>query len=203
MTLRNLVPDERSVTDAADVLAEVAADVDTIGRPLAAANSDLPVEADPYRRLWQAAATLREHRGDGHVIALVENGIAGISSIVLRSAVDLDATSVRKARGWTEEEWAVEVEKLITRGLLTRQGEISEKGRTSVDRAENMTNQLALGPWRGLNDDEIAGIARTLAPIARACQTVFPYPNPIGMPQSWDPDLDPWASSVPTSPRAS
>ncbi|WP_199183963.1 hypothetical protein [Cryobacterium sp. Y57] len=201
-TLRNLVPDEGFVTEAADVLAQAAARVDTIGRPLAAANSALPVEADPYRRLWQAAATLREHRGDGHVMALVEDGIAGISTIVLRSAVDLDAMSVRKSRGWTEEEWAIEVEKLVARGLLTGQGDISEHGKAAIERAEHITNRLAIGPWRGLNDDEIAGIARTLAPIARACQTVFPFPNPIGMPQPWNPNLDPNASAVPKSPQA-
>lgn len=201
-TLRNLVPDERSVTEAADVLAQAAARADTIGRPLAAANSALPVESDPYRRLWQAAATLREHRGDGHVIALVEGGIAGISTIVLRSAVDIDATSVRKARGWTEEQWATEVEDLSTRGLLTGQGQITEKGTAALDRAEQVTNRLAVRPWLGVTDDEIADVARTLAPIARACQTVFPFPNPIGMPQPWDPNLDPNASSVPTSPRA-
>jgi hypothetical protein len=202
-TLRDLVPDERSVSEAADVLAQVAERVDTIGRPLAAANSALAVEADPYRRLWQAAATLREHRGEGHVMALVEGRITGISTLVLRSAVDLDAMSVRNSRGWTEEQWAVGVEELIARGLLTGQGEISGKGRAAVDRAEDMTNQLAVGPWRGLNDDEIAGIARALAPIARACQGVFPFPNPIGMPPPWDPDLDPRAFFVPTSPRAS
>ncbi|MDJ0348421.1 hypothetical protein [Cryobacterium sp. PH29-G1] len=201
-TLRNLVPDELSVTEAADVLAQAAARADTVGRPLAAANSALPVDSDPYRRLWQAAATLREHRGDGHVIALVEGGIAGISTIVLRSAMDLDATSVRKARGWTEEQWASEVQELSTRGLLTGQGQITEKGTAALDRAEQVTNRLAVRPWRGVTDDEITDVARTLAPIARACHTVLPFPNPIGMPQPWDPDLDPNASSIPTSPRA-
>ncbi|TFD23245.1 SCO6745 family protein [Cryobacterium lyxosi] len=201
-TLRNFVPDERSVTEAADVLAQAAARIDTIGRPLAAANSALPVESDPYRRLWQAAATLREHRGDGHVIALVEGGIAGISTIVLRSAVDIDATSVRKARGWTEEQWATEVDELSARGLLAGQGQITEKGTAALDRAEQVTNRLAVRPWSGVTEDEIADVARTLAPIARACQTVFPFPNPIGMPQPWDPNLDPNATSVPTSPRA-
>jgi len=202
-TLRNLVPDERSVAEAADVLAHAAARIDTIGRPLAAANKALSVESDPYRRLWQASATLREHRGDGHVIALVEGGIAGISSIVLRSPVDLDATSVRKARGWTEEQWAAEVDDLTVRGLLTGLGEISEKGRRALDRAEHMTNKLAVLPWSGMTDDKITGVARILAPIARACQAVFPFPNPLGMPQPWDSNLDPTASSVPTSPRAS
>ena len=201
-TLRNLVPDERSITEAADLLAHAAARVDTVGRPLAAANSALAAESDPYRRLWQAAATLREHRGDGHVIALVEGGIAGISTIVLRSAVDIDATSMKKARGWTEEQWAAEVDELTARGLLTGQSEISETGRAALDRAEHLTNQLAVRPWTGVTNDEIARVARTLAPIARACQTVFPFPNPIGLPRPWNPDLDPSASSVPTSPRA-
>ena len=201
-TLRHLVPDERSIAEAADLLAHAAARVDTVGRSLAAANSALSVESDPYRRLWQAAATLREHRGDGHVIALVEGRIAGISTIVLRSAVDIDATTMRKARGWTEEQWATEVDELTERGLLTGQGEISETGTAALDRAERLTNQLAVRPWSGVADDEIVAVARSLAPIARACQTVFPFPNPIGLPRPWDPDLDPHAASVPTSPRA-
>ena len=135
------------------------------------------------------------------MIALVEGGIAGISTIVLRSAVDIDATSMRKARGWTEEEWAAEVDELEARGLLTRQGQISEKGTAALDRAEHVTNTLAVHPWSGVTNDEIAQVARKLAPIARACQTVFPFPNPIGLPRPWDPTLDPNASSVPTSPR--
>jgi hypothetical protein len=161
------------------------------------------VESDPYRRLWQAAATLREHRGDGHVIALVEGGIAGLSTIVLRSAVDIDPTTIRKARGWTEEQWAAEVEELVSRGLLNDQRAISEKGTAALGRAEHLTNRLALGPWSGLTDDELAGVARTLLPIARASQTVSPFPNPIGMPRPWDPNVDPNASSVPAAPRAS
>jgi len=201
-TLRNLVPDEHSITQAADLLAQAAGRVDTVGRPLAAANSVLPVESDPYRRLWQAAATLREHRGDGHVIALVEGQIAGISTIVLRSAVDIDATSMRKARGWTDEQWATEVDELTARGLLTGQGEISKTGTAALDRAEHLTNHLAVRPWSGVTHEEIARVARTLSPIARACQAVFPFPNPIGLPRPWDPSLDPSASSVPTSPGA-
>lgn len=202
-TLRTLVPDERSVTEAADLLAQAAARADTVGRPLAAANSALSVESDPYRRLWRAAATLREHRGDGYVVALVEGGIAGLSTIVLRSAGDIDATTIRKARGWTEEQWAAEVEELVSRGLLGDQRAISEKGTAALDRADHLTNRLALGPWSGLTDDEIAGAARTLLPIAAPSQAVFPFPNPIGRPRRRDPTLDPNASSVPAAPRAS
>ncbi len=31
-----------------------------------------PVPGDPVARLWQSANMLREHRGDGHVAALVD-----------------------------------------------------------------------------------------------------------------------------------
>ncbi len=202
-TLRDLFTDEGAVTEAADALAGVAARVDTIGRPLAAANAALPEEADPYRRLWQAASALREHRGEGHVIALVEQEIPGLSSIILRSAVDIDATAIRSARGWTEDQWTAEVDELRSRGFLTDQGVISAQGTAALDRAEGLTNRLAGGPWSTLDDTEIVAIARALRPIATACETLFPYPNPIGMPRPWNPDLDPFASSVPPAPRGS
>ncbi|MES2095064.1 MAG: hypothetical protein V4531_14830 [Actinomycetota bacterium] len=200
-TLRDLFADEEAVTEAAEALAGVAARVDTIARPLTAANTALPVETDPYRRLWQAASTLREHRGEGHVIALVEQEIPGLSSIILRSAVDIDATAIRSARGWTEDQWTAEVEELRSRGLLTDRGVISAQGTAALDRTEGLTNRLAGGPWRGLADEEIVDIARVLRPIVTACETLFPYPNPIGMPRPWNPDRDPFASSVPAAPR--
>ena len=109
---------------------------------------------------------------------------------------------MKKAHGWTEEQWAVEVDELVARGMLKNRRVISEKGMAALDRAERLTNRLALGPWHGLTDDEIADVARALEPIARACETIFPYPNPIGMPRPWDPKLDPHASSLPTGPRA-
>lgn len=201
-TLRTLVPDDSAVADAADALANVASRVETIGRPLAAANSALPVASDPFRRLWQSASTLREHRGEGHVIALVDGGIAGLDTIVLRSAVDLDATTIRKARGWTEDQWATKVEDLVLRGLLSHDHVISAEGSEALGRAEVLTNRLAVGPWNALSDDEFIDIARRLEPIARACERVFPFPNPIGMPRPWSPDRDPLANNVPAAPES-
>src|SRR4051794_32967998 len=48
-----------------------AARADPAGGVLAAVTAALPRREDPYERLWQATTTLREHRGDGHVAALV------------------------------------------------------------------------------------------------------------------------------------
>jgi hypothetical protein len=199
-TLRALVPDERLVSEAADALAPLVADLDTIGRPLSAGFAALPLEADPYRRLWQVAGTLREHRGDGHVIALVSLGIAGLTTLVLRAGVDLDATSMKKARGWTDEEWDAEAARLVERGLLRTDHRIAPEGADLLNRAEDLTNRLAVGPLVGLDDDAVREIARILAPVALAVAPLFPYPNPIGMPKSWDPVADPDAREIADAP---
>jgi hypothetical protein len=197
--LRSVVADETLVAEAAAALTPVAHMIDVAGRPLAAANRATPEESDPYRQLWRAATILREHRGDGHVAALLGEGIAGLASIVLRSAVDVDAATMRRARGWSDAEWDAQVEDLMARGLLTAGHEITAAGSAAVDNAEHVTNRLAERPWRALGDD-LAQIARLIAPIAHACGRFFPYPNPIGMPQPWSPDEDPGAAAVPEVP---
>jgi hypothetical protein len=199
-TLRNHFDDEDAVEAAADALTRAADATDTIGRPLSAANQALPRNDDPYRRLWQATGTLREHRGDGHVIALVGEGIAGLTTIVLRAGLDLDATTMQKARGWTAEQWAVEQTQLVSRGLLSVDGRITTSGVGALERAERMTNRLALSPWEGFDDDELRAVATLALPIARSVSSLYPYPNPIGMPQAWEAATDPEASSVPATP---
>jgi hypothetical protein len=74
---------------AADLLLAVTEDLDVAGRPLGGPNAAQPVPADPFARLWWAATVLREHRGDGHVAALVAAGIDGCEALVLRTAVDV------------------------------------------------------------------------------------------------------------------
>jgi hypothetical protein len=200
-TLRRLFPDEAAAAQAADVLVPIAAAADPIGRPLSAANQALPVSDDPYRRLWQATATLREHRGDGHVLALVDGGIAGILTIILRGGLDLDAGTMQKSRGWNDDEWAAGREVLTERGLLDSHGRVTRAGRKALDRAEETTNRLATQPWDGLSDDDLRQVATTVLPVTRSCTALFPYPNPIGMPQPWDPDSDPEALSVAATPE--
>jgi hypothetical protein len=201
-TLRAIVPDEAVVSAAADALVPLVANLDTIGRPLAAGFAALPLEDDPYRRLWQVAGTLREHRGDGHVAALVTLEIGGITTLLLRAGVDLDSESMRKARGWSEEEWAAEATRLHQRGLLGEDRRITPAGAALLDRAETITNRLAVGPIDGLDDDAVRAVGAALYPVATAVSSLFPYPNPIGMPPSWNPDTDPDAASIAETPTS-
>jgi hypothetical protein len=201
-TLRRLVPDEDAVARAAAALAPIAARVDTVGRPLSAANASLPQADDPHRSLWQSAATLREHRGEGHVIALVSLGIAGLTTLLLRTGVDLDAGSLQKARGWTDDEWNAEADRLIDRGLLRADRTTTSAGVELLAEAERLTNRLALEPWAHLDEQELLDVARALAPVATPVNTLYPRPNPIGIPFAWDPDTDPDATAVPAVPTS-
>jgi hypothetical protein len=201
-TLRALVPDERVVAAAASALTPLVDNLDFVGRPLAAGFASLPLEDDPYRRVWQLAGTLREHRGDGHVIALVSLEIAGLTTLVLRSGVDLDATSLQKARGWTDAEWSAEADRLIDRGLLDDGRRITRAGADLLTGAEELTNRLALSALHGLDDDAVRELAKALVPVAGAVASLFPYPNPIGMPKSWDPVGDPEALAIAEGPAS-
>jgi hypothetical protein len=201
--LRNAMPDEDLVSRAAAALTPVALSLDTVGRPLSAANLALPFEQDPYRQLWQAATSLREHRGEGHVMALVAEGIEGLTTIVLRSALDLDAGTMKRLRGWSDEQWDAEIVRLRDRGLLAADGAITSAGLASLSRAEATTNRLAAGPWHSIATERVFEIARALEPIALACAEIIAFPNPIGMARPWRADSDPDAGGVPFAPVAS
>src|SRR5690349_17877468 len=73
---------------AAELLAVASTSAPTEGRVMYAGLRELPVPEEPVARLWHAANMLREHRGDGHVVALMVEGIGGIEAHVL-AALDL------------------------------------------------------------------------------------------------------------------
>ena len=59
---------------AADLATKAATGAPTEGRALYAGLRTLTVPDEPVARLWHAATLLREHRGDGHIAALVAAG---------------------------------------------------------------------------------------------------------------------------------
>ena len=70
---------------AAELAIKAATSAPTEGRVMYAALRALPVPEQPVARLWHAATLLREHRGDGHVAALVAEGIGGTQCHVLHA----------------------------------------------------------------------------------------------------------------------
>ncbi|MFF5987540.1 SCO6745 family protein [Prauserella flavalba] len=166
-----------------EVLHRIVGAVSWSGRPLAAANAALDWPDEPLAALWQAATTLREHRGDGHVAVLVSEGIDGVEAHVLRDAADGSRAVTEPARGWTEQEWAEAAERLRERGLLSAPGSLSESGRALREHIERRTDVLAAPPYGVVRETELTSLAAFLRPAARTLAAeVVPFPNPVGAP---------------------
>ncbi len=196
--LRRLLGDAPAgaVEEAASLLREAVSSLPLAGRPLGAANAALPADDDPWAELWQAATTLREHRGDGHVAAQLASGVAGLDALLLRAGADLSRALLQPARGWTDEQWDAGVVALQARGLLDADAEVTPEGTTVLRVVETMTDFAAAAPWS--DPERTAATGRALAPLARACLAELPQPSPIGSFSAWDPVGDPHADAVTT-----
>src|SRR6187200_12087 len=84
--LRRILGDLVDTSDFARIvklLTKAATSAPLEGRPMYAALRTLPMPEQPVVRLFHAASLLREHRGDGHVAALMAEGIGGLEAHVL------------------------------------------------------------------------------------------------------------------------
>ncbi|MFG3497852.1 hypothetical protein [Streptomyces sp. NPDC047928] len=135
------------------------------GRPLAAANAALPWPDAPHLTLWQAAAILREHRGDGHIAALLTAGLDPVEALVSFAAVGAAPTARFASRGWGEPAWSAARERLAERGLVTADGTATPAGRELRDEVERRTDALAAGPWQALGDADTARLAELLGDL--------------------------------------
>jgi len=139
------------------------------GRVLFAANRALPWPQTPLATLWHASTLLREHRGDGHVAALLAEGIGGRESNVLHAASGaVPVDYIKHSRDYTDEEWDSCVDALCVRGLLTDTGALTPAGRALKDGIEHRTNVLALEALDGLADEAVEELFAVLTPLTRA-----------------------------------
>jgi hypothetical protein len=129
----------------------------------------LPMPEEPVARLWHAANMLREHRGDGHVAALVCERIGGTESHVL-SALDMGihpAESFGRIHHLPKARLAEVMAGLRDRGLLDSSGRFTDAGRATKDRVESLTDDLAEAPYEGLEPLEVDELIAVLEPISR------------------------------------
>ncbi|SEG61634.1 hypothetical protein SAMN04489712_107230 [Thermomonospora echinospora] len=181
--LRRLAPgvDEAAAALNPGLAAAIEA-ADTPGRPLFGANRDLPMPEDPVQALWQAATTLREHRGDGHVALLAAEGLDGCAVHVLLSAAEgVPAELLQRTRAWSAEDWAAAVTRLAERGLVTAEGAVTEAGRALRASIEARTDELAVDPYRVVPDPD--GLVALLGALARDVAPAIGFPNPMGLPR--------------------
>ncbi len=159
---------------------------DLAGRPLAAAHLSLEPPAGWAARLWHAATTLREHRGDGHVLALRAHGIGGLEAHVLAVAIGPGHRDVIEPnRGWSASEWDRARAGLNALGLIDAGEMATAAGRALHHSVEETTDALASSPWRRLGDARTTRLIDLLEVLVEpvVASGVVPFPNPMGLPR--------------------
>jgi hypothetical protein len=152
----------RAATEAADI----------VGRPLYAAHASLPWPDQPHLALWHATTLLREHRGDGHIAALVLAGLSGAEAAVTHAATGAVPEEVlRLTRGYSEEDWAAVKSGLQNRGLLDEAGALTEAGAALRAEVERQTDAAASAPYRHLGEEPTQRLVELVRPWSRALVT--------------------------------
>jgi hypothetical protein len=139
------------VAELAGLLREACTVLTPDGRALYAAHADLPWPEEPLLAVWHGATLLREHRGDGHIAALLEAGLSGLDALITHTATGRGFTEAasKATRGWSEEQWAAGCAALAERGLLDDAG-LTAEGEELRARVEADTDALAAAPWAHL-----------------------------------------------------
>ena len=185
---RLLGEDTGAVAEAAALCLEAAQACDLAGHPLFAANAALDVPGELHLRLWHAATMLREHRGDGHVAALVAAGLDGCEAhLTLVGTGTIAESELQPYRGWSDDDWAARRAGLVERGLLDGNGTLTPAGTELRRWVEERTDEAALRPWRALGQ---ASSERVLSLLEGPVRLVVdgggvPFPNPMGLPRPY------------------
>jgi hypothetical protein len=137
------------------------------GRPMYAALRALPIPEDLVVRLFHAASLLREHRGDGHITALMIEGVGGLEAHVLLALdMDMPAAQFGRIHHLPAAQLAAVIAGMRARDLVGDDGWLSEQGRAVKRRVEDVTDDLAAKPYEVLDPDELDELMATLEPLA-------------------------------------
>ncbi|MFE0378535.1 hypothetical protein ACFW1M_23800 [Streptomyces inhibens] len=181
-TLRRLLGDEAvespEMAEAAKLALRAAEGCTPQARPLYAAHADLPVPDAPHLAYWHAATLLREHRGDGHLIALLDAELDGLEALVTHNASGrgMSYKGVMATRGWSEEDWAAAQERLRSRGLLDAEGELTEAGVQLRKDLERTTDRLDRAPYEHLGAEGVARLTELAAGFTTAVMNAGAFP---------------------------
>jgi len=164
--------DAPGLARAADLATRAATSAPTEGRILYAALRTLPVPEEPMARLWHAATLLREHRGDGHIAALVAAGIGGTECHVLGALYnDVPAEKSGRVHHLPAAQLAAVVQGMRARGLIDAAGWLSDAGRQTREQIESLTDTLATPAYDSLEPGELDQLIADLEPISAALDT--------------------------------
>src|SRR6188472_4356454 len=152
---------------AADLLTKAGTSAPWEGRPMYAALRALPIPDEVVARLFHAASLLREHRGDGHIVALMSEGVGRLEAHVLFAlAMDMPAEKFGRIHHLPAAQLAAVIDGMRARDLIGDDGWLSEHGRAVKRRVEELTDDLAAKPYEVLEPAELDELMTTLEPLA-------------------------------------
>jgi hypothetical protein len=150
-----------------DLLLEAASSAPVEGRPMYAALRALPIPDDVVTRLFHAASLLREHRGDGHIAALVVEGVGGLEAhVLLALAMDMPAERFGRIHHLPAAQLGAVIDGMRRRGLIGEDGWLTDEGRAVKRRVEDLTDDLAAKPYECLEPSELDELVAGLEPVA-------------------------------------
>ncbi|MCP2201855.1 hypothetical protein LX90_005567 [Lentzea flava] len=169
-SLRRILGDDGSpgLVRAADLTTKAATSAPVEGRVMYAAMRTLPVPGDPVARLWHSATVLREHRGDGHIAALVGARIGGTEAHMLSALAQgiHPPESFGRIHHLPKKRLAAVMAGLRDRGLVDAGGRFTDAGRETQQRIEALTDDLAVAPYESLSPAELDELIAELEPIS-------------------------------------
>src|SRR3954471_23534491 len=159
--------DSPAFARAAELLIKAATSAPYEGRPMYAALRAIPVPDDIVARLFHAASLLREHRGDGHIAALMSEGVGGLEAHVLFAlGMDMPAEKFGRIHHLPAPQLAAVIDGVRDRGLIGDDGWLSDQGRAVKQRVEARTDDLAATPYERLEPHDLDELMTALEPLA-------------------------------------
>jgi hypothetical protein len=159
--------DTAAFTRATELLLKAATSAPDEGRPMYAALLALAVPDDVVTRMFHAGALLREHRGDGHIAALMIEGIGRLECHVFFAlSLDMPAEKFGRIQHLPKKQVDAVVDGLRDRGFVDADGQFTDEGRAKKERLESLTDDLAAKPYEALTPAELDELIALLEPIA-------------------------------------
>ncbi|GAB2817598.1 SCO6745 family protein [Streptomyces daliensis] len=151
------------------------------GRPLYAANADLPVPDDAHLALWHGATLLREHRGDAHLAALQQAELDPLEALVSHSATGKGQNPkwLLATRGYNQQDWAAAQERLRGRGLLDASGELTESGVALRKDVEHRTDLMDRAPYEHLGAEAVERLTELASAFTATALGAGAFPSDL------------------------
>lgn len=163
-------------TRARELLLRAVAPLRPEGRPLYAGLRSLSLPGSVMGDLWRLGDMLREYRGDSHTAAWVSKGITATEIGVLSELYwGLSIKSYSRTRGWSDDDYAIAIDSLTSRALISSDGHLTDSGRALREDVEIATDEQMTPVLRALGDD-VQELIAIMDPWGVAIRNAKGYP---------------------------